>query len=85
MKTFEKLFRRFLKGDEGVTAIEFSLLATPFIFIAIGITDEGPDPSRSRDPAGSSVGRDHIHPDLGQSGSTATPARSTGRPGCPTR
>ena len=39
MKAFKKLFMRWLKGDEGVTAIEFSLLVTPFVFIAIGIIE----------------------------------------------
>ena len=39
MRRLGKIFRQWLAGDEGVTAIEFSLMATPFFFIVIGIIE----------------------------------------------
>jgi len=39
MGVFSGIVKRWLGENEGVTAIEFSLLATPFVFIAIGIIE----------------------------------------------
>lgn len=39
MKGICRLFRRWLRENEGVTAIEFSLMAVPFTFITIGIIE----------------------------------------------
>jgi Flp pilus assembly protein TadG len=39
MKRFGDIFRRWRNNNEGVTAVEFSLLAVPFIFFTIGIIE----------------------------------------------